>query len=65
MEPVPDLIAIEGSSTPKPTSMVGTRDRDGGAGKVVASRSGRKTRNSLARSTRSLVARLELGSFEF
>ena len=29
------------------------------------SRLGRKTRNSLARSTRSLVARIELSSFEF
>src|SRR6185312_12891623 len=31
--------------------------------KVAAAKAGRKTRNSLARSTRSLVARLELDSF--
>jgi hypothetical protein len=34
-----------------------------GIWKIVEAKAGRKTRNSLARSTRSLVARLELDSF--
>jgi len=46
-----------------PAPAVGCRSSAGEKENMALARAGRKTRNSLARSTRSLMARLELDSF--